>query len=308
MKKMIAVTLVSLLLLTGCGSQAQSATAPAAVQEETASAPVQEGQRLHLAVVPEEGSLESFPMPQSTEKTYGEITYVGVKDVRLQLSGGEKALAQALSDGDISLGEISAYAQLDARNGICQEEYTSKNGLAQYCYTYPEYRLYLVHDIYELPNGTAIPVQELRICDPSEEEGVTSVYTDEAGNILDMEDWGLTWTVAEVTPTSAKLRCTQQGGQQLGQLVVTTCMVSRQDGSEGPQLFGVDIPLTMGGDCEITLDWAEELGALAPGQYTLRLGVEDRYDPDGVHPLLLHHNYKDIQGYPLDVTVEEAQP
>lgn len=308
MKKMIAITLVSLLLLTGCGGKAQGGTAPTAPQEETASAAVQEGQRLHLTVVPEEGSLEAFPMPQGTEKTYGDLTYAGVKDVRVQLPGGEKALAQALSDGDISLGEISAYAQLDARNGICQEKYTSKNGLAQYCYTYPEYRLYLVHDIYELPNGTAIPVQELRICDPSEEEGVTSVYTDEAGSILDVEDWGLTWTVAEVTPTSAKLRCTQQGGQQLGQLVVTTCMVSRQDGSEGPQLFGVDIPLTMGGDGEITLDWAEELGALAPGQYTLRLGVEDRYDPDAVHPLLLMHNYKDLQGYTLDITVEEPQP
>lgn len=308
MKKMIASILVSLLLLTGCAGQEQSATAPTAPQEETVSAPGQEGQRLHLAVVPEEGSLEAFPMPQGTEKTYGDITYAGVKDVRVQLSGGEKALAQALSDGDISLGEIFAYAQLDARNGICREKYTSKNGLAQYCYTYPEYRLYLVHDIYELPNGTAIPVQELRICDPSEEEGVTSVYTDEAGSILDVEDWGLTWTVAEVTPTSAKLRCTQQGGQQLGQLAVTTCMVSRQDGSEGPQLFGVDIPLTMGGDSEITLDWTEEVGALAPGQYTLKLGVEDRYDPDAVHPLLLMHNYKDIQGYPLDMTVEEPQP
>ncbi|EJW90015.1 secreted protein, partial [gut metagenome] len=85
MKKMIAITLVSLLLLTGCGSQAQSATAPAAPQEETVSAPVQEGQRLHLTVVPEEGSLEAFPMPQGTEKTYGDITYAGVKDVRMQL-------------------------------------------------------------------------------------------------------------------------------------------------------------------------------------------------------------------------------
>ena len=308
MKKMIAITLVSLLLLTGCGGKAQGGTAPTAPQEETASAPVQEGQRLNLTVVPEEDSLEAFPMPQGTEKTYGDLTYAGVKDVRVQLPGGEKALAQALSDGAISLGEISAYAQMDAQNGICQGRYTSKNGLAQYCYTYPEYRLYLVNDIYELPNGTAIPVQELRICDPSKEDGVTSVYTDEAGNILDVEDWGLTWTVAEVTPTSAKLHCTQQGGQQLGQLVVTTCMVSRQDGSEGPQLFGVDIPLTMGGDSEITLDWTEKLGALAPGQYTLKLGVEDRYDPDEVHPLLLMHNYKDLQGYTLDVTVEEPLP
>ncbi len=151
-------------------------------------------------------------------------------------------------------------------------------------------------------------MQELSICDPSKEDSVTSIYTDEAGNILDVEDWGLTWTVAEVTPTSAKLHCTQQGGQQLGQLAVTTCMVSRQDGSEGAQLFSVDIPLTMGGDSEITLDWTEEVGALAPRQYTLKLGVEDRYDPDGVHPLLLMHNYKDLQGYTLDITVEEPQP
>lgn len=308
MKKMIAITLASLLLLTGCAGQEQSATAPTAPQEETASAPVQEGQRLNLTVVPEEDSLEAFPMPQGTEKTYGDLTYAGVKDVRVQLPGGEKALAQALSDGDISLGEISAYAQLDAQNGFCQERYTSKNGLAQYDYMYPEYRLYLVNDIYELPNGTTIPVQELSICDLHKGGSVTSVYTDEAGNILDVEDWGLTWTVAEVTPTSAKLHCTQQGGQQLGQLAVTTCMVSRQDGSEGAQLFSVDIPLTMGGDSEITLDWTEKLGALAPGQYTLKLGVEDRYDPDGVHPLLLMHNYKDLQGYTLDITVEEPQP
>ena len=161
MKKMIAITLASLLLLTGCGGKAQGGTAPTAPQEET----VQEGQRLHLTVVPEEDSLEAFPMPQGTEKTYGDLTYAGVKDVRVQLPSGEKALAQALSDGDISLGEIFAYAQLDAQNGFCQGRYTSKNGLAQYYYMYPEYRLYLVNDIYELPNGTAIPVQELSICD-----------------------------------------------------------------------------------------------------------------------------------------------
>ncbi len=237
MKKMIAITLASLLLLTGCAGQEQSATAPTAPQEETASVPVQEGQRLNLTVVPEEGSLEAFPMPQGTEKTYGDLTYAGVKDVRVQLPGGEKALAQALSDGDISLGEIFAYAQtygdltyagvkdvrvqlpggekalaqalsdgdislgeifayaqLDAQNGFCQGRYTSKNGLAQYYYMYPEYRLYLVNDIYELPNGTAIPVQELSICDLHKGGSVTSVYTDEAGNILDVEDWGLTWS------------------------------------------------------------------------------------------------------------------
>lgn len=123
-----------------------------------------------------------------------------------------------------------------------------------------------------------------------------------------MEDWGLTWTVAEVTPTSAKLRCTQQGGQQLGQLAVFSCLMFQKDSNWEPQRFDVDIPLTMGGDSEITLDWTEKLGALAPGQYTLKLGVEDRYDPDGVHPLLLMHNYKDLQGYTLDVTVEEPLP
>ena len=308
MKKMIAITLASLLLLTGCAGQEQSATAPTAPQEETASAPVQEGQRLNLTVVPEEDSLEAFPMPQGTEKTYGDLTYAGVKDVRVQLPSGEKALAQALSDGDISLGEIFAYAQLDAQNGFCQGRYTSKNGLAQYYYMYPEYRLYLVNDIYELPNGTAIPVQELSICDLHKGGSVINVYTDEAGNILDVEDWGLTWTVAEVTPTSAKLRCTQQGGQQLGQLAVFSCLMFQKDSNWEPQRFDVDIPLTMGGDSEITLDWTEEVGALAPGQYTLKLGVEDRYDPDEVHPLLLMHNYKDLQGYTLDVTVEEPQP
>lgn len=286
MKKLVSILLMG-LLLTGCAGKASQTADP---------------QRLHLSVVPEQGSSTSFELPCAMENTYGEISFLDLKEVTVQLPGGEMPLEEALNGGEISLWEISAYAQLDAQNGVCQVSYSSENGLAQYVYTYPEYQLYLVNDLYERPNGTTVAMQQLCVAAPSQgERDVDGFYVDEAGNSLDREDWGLKWTVLEATATGVKLQCSQQGGQQLGQLAVSGCWLESEN-AERPKPIAQEIPLTMGGSTELTLDWTEPLGALAPGAYRLHLTVEDFYDPAAVHPLM--RNYCDVQGYDLDITVE----
>lgn len=286
MKKLVSILLMG-LLLTGCAGKASQTADP---------------QRLHLSVVPEQGSSTSFELPCAMENTYGGISFLDLKEVTVQLPGGEMPLEEALNGGEISLWEISAYAQLDAQNGVCQVSYSSENGLAQYVYTYPEYQLYLVNDLYERPNGTTVAMQQLCVAAPSQgERDVDGFYVDEAGNSLDREDWGLKWTVLEATATGVKLQCSQQGGQQLGHLAVSGCWLESEN-AERPKPIAQEIPLTMGGSTELTLDWTEPLGALAPGAYRLHLTVEDFYDPAAVHPLM--RNYCDVQGYDLDITVE----
>ena len=296
MKKIIVILFIG-LLLTGCAGQSQEPTAATAAVGQ---------QRLLLSVVPEQGSSASFELPCAMENTYGEISFLDMKEVNLQLPSGEKPLEEALNSGEISLGEISAYAQLDAQNGVCQVSYSSENGLAQYVYTYPEYQLYLVNDLYERPNGTTVAMQQLCVAAPSQgEREIDGFDVDEGGNSLDREDWGLTWTVLEATASGVKLQCSQQGGQQLGQLAVSGYWLESEN-AERPKPIAQEIPLTMGGSAEVTLDWTEQLGALAPGAYRLHLTVDDLYAPAAVHPLM--RNYCDVQGYELQFTVEEGQP
>ena len=60
-------------------------------------------------------------------------------------------------------------------------------------------------------------------------------------------------------------------------------------------------PLTMGGTCEITLDWSDTYGELSSGDYAVFLLVRDEFDESQVHPLM--RDFKSTQYYVVEFAV-----
>ena len=247
-----------------------------------------------------------------------DINYLGMSEVNWEVDGIIYSLADAIRDGITSVEEIFAYARIDARNGICTEEFTSKNGLAYFTYAYPEFDLRMTYDVYETPDGQQHLVNDIGIYASGAD--VFTAYTDEeTGVAIDREDWGLTFDVTETTPTSITLDCTQSGGQQIGELQIDYYynIYSVVDGQTMlvPSLQGTmtyteeTLPppiadIKQDGSTRFTIDWTEKYGELDSGEYKIKLSVNDIFDESQVHPLM--QDYFDRQSYWVEFTIPEA--
>ena len=189
--------------------------------------------------------------PAKVDNQYsGKIVYDGVSNVCVTIDGETIPLEQAVKEEKCSVEELIAYAQVDARLGLCTEGECTYNGLTKFTYTYPDYMLITIHDVYETPNGTNYTINYFTVTTPQELTPAPIGYTDmQTGQYLDLEDWGITFTPTEITEKGILIETTQQGGQNFGDLYLTDFYLVSEPDREylGETMADVSLPITMGG-------------------------------------------------------------
>ncbi len=281
-------------LLLGCGQTDNGAS--------TASA----GQRLLISAAASDADEDYRGYDTGDGEFQGSVWYNGLADVSITLDGQQVELETALMDGSVSLEELYAWAQIDARSGVCRELSNSINGLAIHVYRYGDYDVKIINDLYETPDGSQYPISTFQLykAGTAAADSVPTFLPEGAGPgaRIDREDWGLELTVAGCTAGSVTLHCVQSGGQQIGQLRTGEYQLisMEQDVLYSTAAYAM-ATLTMGGEKDFTLDWSSDLGELEAGVYILRLYIDDIYDPEDVHPLM--NNYYDRQIYDVAFTV-----
>lgn len=228
-----------------------------------------------------------------------DFSCIGLRDVTIAIDKTAIDFESALREGKISLAELSFLAQSDALSGLCTERWESKNGLARFCYSYPAFDLWIIHDIYETPDGQQHLVQNITLCEPGSD--ISFVY-----NELDQEDWGIEFSVEEASPSKITLSYTQSGGQQIGQLMTCGYEISRLDPMEpiarlDDAPLQEQMPISMDAKGSLTLDIETYFGTLPAGQYGMYLYLQDTYSEEDIPPLT--RNFHDTQCYWIDFDI-----
>lgn len=256
--------------------------------------------RLIISAVHADSEYTSEKIQQTNDGTSDlDFCCIGLTDVTIDLGGNVMDLGNALREGKTSLSEISFLAQSDSQSGFCTEGWKSKNGLAEFRYSYPDFDLWIVDDIYETPDGLQHLIRGITLCQPGSD--VAFLHSE-----LDQEDWGIEFSVAEASQTEITLNYTQSGGQVLGQLMTYGYAISRLNPMEGIALLDnaplqEQKPISMNGQGTLCLDIETYFGALPAGQYGMYLYLQDAYNEEDVPPLT--RNYHDVQCYWIEFTV-----
>lgn len=292
----IGLILAAVLLLSigfAIGRNDEKKTVLVAPTESTAP-------RLIISAVHADSEYTSEKIQQTNDGTSDlDFCCIGLTDVTIDLGGNVMDLGNALREGKTSLSEISFLAQSDSQSGFCTEGWKSKNGLAEFRYSYPDFDLWIVDDIYETPDGLQHLIRGITLCQPGSD--VAFLH-----NELDQEDWGIEFSVAEASQTEITLNYTQSGGQVLGQLMTYGYAISRLNPMEGIALLDnaplqEQKPISMNGQGTLCLDIETYFGALPAGQYGMYLYLQDAYNEEDVPPLT--RNYHDVQCYWIEFTV-----
>lgn len=279
---------------------------------EISAAPCNQNPQLEILVdVDENAGFTTIPLDRLGGNFENEITYWNLSNVDVRVDGEIFSLEEAVREGKTAIEQICAKARMDARNGICKETSTTQHGLTHFTYRYPNFYLETAYDIYETPDGKQHLIRDFGIYHAGTyDAGTAYTYQDEQGNPIDMEDWGLAWEVVGGTPTSLTLRCTQSGGQQIGNLVTDFYtiyagenygFVPTREGIQSADQYEPKLNIQANAVTELTIDWTDTYGALAPGSYAMKLRITDVYDPGQVHPLM--ENFYDRQSYWISFAV-----
>lgn len=302
-RSLFCIPLIVLLLFCSCGNNAAAPT----VESLPTEAPISDSEESYafsLAVV-EDPDDESFRF----EANGFSIDYIGLEEVSYTTPTKSIPLQEALQDGTVSVNMLIANARDDAEKKICKESTTTRNGLTRYSYTYPEYRLDVIYDIYQTPDGKEHPVKDINISATSHHVDSITIIDDETGLAIDREDWGLTFEVTNATSNTITMKCNQSGGMQIGDLQIRMYYIqTAQDGSFLEYLPEIDMvieyniaSIAHNSESNITIDWTDLYGKLPAGDYIMRLYISDIYDPSQVHPLM--KNYYDGQSYQIPFTI-----
>lgn len=308
MKKAIGILLVCLLVLSAffLGRSLGSG--------ETAAEDGLSKRNLRLSATTDRNEPDKvIPLEQGN---FPEAHYWSVKDVTVQLDGTRMPLEDALCEGLVTVDDVIASAREDAAVGRCKESSQSKNGLAVFRYHYPAFNLQSLYDIYETPDGWRHRITDFSVYGIGRDPGYSIGWDEETGDPIDYEDWGLTFTVTQLSPSGVTLECAQSGGQQFGRLNVAGLMLSRKnpdtqdwerveplDASIGADIYKAyseitpkpEDDLAMGGTKELTYDLEAMFGRLTAGEYKISLKIVDCYDEADVPPL--SRNFYDVQWY-----------
>ena len=299
---LLCLLLAGVLFLWGCGAETPAATGSSA-QDET-------GQRLILhGTRTEDTRSKDFFVP-GTERSIS-VTYM--TDVTIELDGEAVSLEQAVQQGRITPEELAAFARLDAVNEHCKLRYKSDRGLSSFYYLYSEYIVEVINDVYETPDGKQHLIECVYIYAQGTGSAILQIdhtFHGEDGYPIDREDWGLTFTVKDVTSTGMTLVIDQSGGQQVGELEISNFSLYTMANKEAVpadqekrQAFSdaTKTVITQNGTTEIQLDWTEVYGELPSGEYYIFPGVDDIYDESQIHPLIV--KYMESQHYPVIFTI-----
>ena len=316
MKKAIGILLVCLLVLSAffLGRSLGSG--------ETATEDGLSKRNLRLSATTDRNEPDKvIPLAQGN---FPEAHYWSVKDVTVQLDGTRMPLEDALCEGLVTVDDVIASAREDAAVGRCKESSQSKNGLAVFRYHYPAFNLQSLYDIYETPDGWRHRITDFSVYGIGRDPGYSIGWDEETGDPIDYEDWGLTFTVTQLSPSGVTLECAQSGGQQFGRLNVAGLMLSRKnpdtqdwerveplDASTSADIYKAyseitpkpEDDLAMGGTKELTYDLEAMFGRLTAGEYKISLNIVDCYAEADVPPL--SRNFYDVQWYTVkEFTVE----
>ena len=315
----LVVSIALLCSLCGCTSSVNKETT-VPLETVPATEASASGQKLQLTVEPT-GEIGFTRVPaEQLGKEKVDLAYARLSGVNITLGGKTEPLADAIRTGKITGAEIFAYARMDAENGFCEESYSSDIGLTHFVYAYPDCALEIAYDVLESPDGRQTLINEITIWDAAEHISSSDhFYVDESsrwGYFLDREDWGLTFTVTQLSASGATVECAQSGGQQFGKLNVAGPMLSRKnpDTQDWEQVEPLDEStsadiykayseitpkpenfLNMGGAKELTYDLEAMFGRLTAGEYKISLKIIDCYDEADVPPL--SRNFYDVQWY-----------
>lgn len=316
MKKAIGILLVCLLVLSAffLGRSLGSG--------ETATEDGLSKRNLRLSATTDRNEPDKvIPLAQGN---FPEAHYWSVKDVTVQLDGIRMPLEDALCQGLVTVDDVIASAREDAAVGRCKESSQSKDGLAVFRYHYPAFNLQSLYDIYETPDGWRHRITDFSVYGIGRDPGYSIGWDEETGDPIDYEDWGLTFTVTQLSASGATIECAQSGGQQFGKLNVAGLVLSQKnpqsqewdsleplDENVNRELFASlshwtpkpENFLNMGGTKELTYDLEAMFGSLDAGEYKIILKIVDCYDEADVPPL--SRNFYDIQWYTVkEFTVE----
>ena len=328
MKKLsIILVLLLVFLLTACATNSLQESAPE-TQPPTLSNPPTEAaslssdnaQLINFRLIGSANSTgEQCITSEELEGIYdGEIYYYHSSDVLIKIDDTEMSLRDAILNQCISVEEFLAGLRTDARRGYCEETYGSYLGLTHFIYTYKQYDVIVYDDLWEAPNGESFLVREIWIqpgylseFDPT---GIARKYQDENGNDISYrrEDWGLTFEVVEVTPTSVRVNVIQRGGQQFGQLQADLKNVAIAAAEKGylntihgtrayAEVSPADGLITMNGNTEFIFDWSKDLGELPSGSYGVGFTVDDIYDAAQIHPFTKNYKDSDVYGFEFEI-------
>ena len=316
MKKAIGILLVCLLVLSAFFLGRSLGSAETAVEDGLSK------RNLRLSATTDRNEPDKvIPL---TQGNFPEAHYWSVKDVTVQLDGTRVPLEDALGKGLVTADDVIASAREDAAVGRCKESSQSKNGLAVFRYHYPAFNLQSLYDIYETPDGWRHRITDFSVYGIGRDPGYSIGWDEETGDPIDYEDWGLTFTVTQLSPSGVTLECAQSGGQQFGRLNAAGLMLSRKnpDTQDWEQVEPLDAStsadiykayseitpkpeddLAMGGTKELTYDLEAMFGRLTAGEYEISLKIVDCYDEADVPPL--SRNFYDVQWYTVkEFTVE----
>lgn len=267
---------------------------------------------LRLTVtVDEEASFKEFT-EENLGGNFNKLTYFELSDVSIQIGRKTMKLEEAVRDGLVSVEQVVAQAKEDARNNECFMKYDNILGLSTFRYVYPnQYDIRVIYDVFECSDGTQYHLNDFMITAPGRSANLSpnlrAVEVRDNGEEMNLlyEDWGLEFTVAEVSPTSIILNYTQSGGMVTGDLSMKWIHIFDADHymlEEKTEWSLAPIPMQLNTSTgALTLNWEQMYGELPPGDYTLYLYIYDTYNESDVHPLI--QNYCDGQYFPIVFTI-----
>ena len=234
--------------------------------------------------------------------TDADICCLGCENVTVEIDGKSVPLEEAVGDGRLSFNKIRLLAQEDAEKGFCTLTWECENGLTKFCFHYPQLDLWLTDDIYKTPDGKEHHIRDITVCKPGKEFAV--VFNDaETGDRIDLEDWGIHFTVVQASPTGITLRYFQSSSQVIGQLFATHFEIYKRDpwseltGGAGSSMSMENQPIVPDAESQMSLSWDGSYGALDSGEYTMYLYLTDVYEKEKISPLT--NNFYDTQVYTI---------
>ena len=297
-----------LLLCAGCANEKAPDTANT-TQTPTETEPASmEHLRLSVSYHADADSVDFTSDELGGNFTEGLSYRLNITGASIEIDGQSMPLNEALRDGFITEEEIFCDARLDAKEGFCEETYESLNGLTNFTFTYPGYKLRLLYDIYECPDGEQRLISYMVVYGRDKDLSPCHLFIDEEKEVIyDQEDWGLDFEITEVSSTGLTLRCTQSGGQLIGQPEIQSYWLVPRSGKDLTRNEGFEATPSLNATLqtddvtELTIDWTAPYGQLPSGEYEIDFRIKDIYDESQKHPLM--RNFYDTQFYVLYFTV-----
>lgn len=306
------IALLTIFILSGCAMNSETSSVNIETTPVNSEATIKTDevvQRLKFnVVISDEPSLTRVPQEELGDTEIGYVIYDSFREVNLVWNDKLKSFPDVIREKNLTIPEIFAFAHIDAQNGFCEETFVSSQGLAHFCYTYPECELWITYDIYETPDGEQNLINEIHICNVDNvQQPLVTTYVDydsQWGYFLDREDWGLDFEVISILPTQITVSYTQHQAQEIGELSVTDYSLYSRSKLDSPDEYlgrinyardTQPIFLKSDGSSQIVFDWSDIAGTLEPGDYYIKITVVDNYDELSIHPLM--KNYYDRQSY-----------